>query len=205
VTSPTGCVAPLDSIGRSGFFCVQSADLGAHGAPDGLKPNKSTTVTLTWNRLAATLGSATAPLWVCLGACDSEFAASAWAKEPIDFPVSILFGFKSSETSEEEIEDILLKLLDVSGVYTAGSVEVREEREEITTIEEDVKVLQPLSDRLVIYRRDRCSALYEVVPEASPESDSSGLDVSGLEIRSDAIEDFLGDDADEGGFNGDDS
>ena len=63
--------------------------IGAHGTSEGLKPSPKSKETLKWKRLAGVLSMAPNPIWVCLAACNSAFAISAWAKQSKGFPVSI--------------------------------------------------------------------------------------------------------------------
>jgi len=137
--------------------------IGSHGNSEGLKPTTKEYPVLSWNRLAAALQKAPTHLWVCLGACDSASAAAAWELGSKDFPVSVLIGFRSDRTNENEVGDSLLELLKVSGFYSAGSLETRAELGSITTIEEDVATLESLSDRIVVLRRALDSGKYEVV------------------------------------------
>jgi hypothetical protein len=145
--------------------------IGAHGTPKGLTPARNSPVVLTWRRLASVLSKARQPIWVCLGACDSSFAAQAWEKEDFDFSVSVLFGFNTDETAEDELDEVLLKLLEVTGVYSSGSEEHRLTRERITTLEEDLSELKAASARLVVYRRMPGSTEYVEVTEA-PENEA---------------------------------
>jgi hypothetical protein len=142
--------------------------IGAHGTPEGLTPARESAVVLTWRRLASVLSKAHQPIWICLGACDSSFAAQAWGKEGSDFSVSVLLGFNTAETTEDEVEDVLLKLLEVTGVYSSGSEENRVTRERITTLEEDLPELKAASTRLVVYRRMQIrgstSSLWRLLP-----------------------------------------
>lgn len=145
--------------------CAQVLYIGAHGTPKGLTPARNSPVVLTWRRLALVLSEARQPIWVCLGACDSSFAAQAWQKEGSDFSVSVLLGFNTDETIEDELDEVLLKLLEVTGVYSSGSEEHRVTRERITTLEEDLCELKAASARLVVYRRMPGSTEYVEVAE----------------------------------------
>lgn len=147
--------------------------IGSHGNSEGLKPTKKRYPELNWNRLAAALQKAPPHLWVCLGACDSASAAAAWEKQSDDFPVSALIGFRSDRTEEDEVGDSLLKLLEVSGFYSAGSLETRAGLESITTIEDDIASLESLSDRIVVFRRALDSGKYEVVDASREEPNDS--------------------------------
>jgi len=170
--------------------------IGSHGNSEGLKPTKKRYPTLSWNRLAAALRKASPPLWVCLGACDSASAAAAWEKQGDDFPVSVLIGFRSDRTEEDEVGDSLLKLLEVSGFYSAGSLEIRAELESITTIEFDTASLESLSDRIVVFRRALDSGKYEVV-DASPEEPNDSEKQATEESPEELLDDWL-EDAEEG-------
>jgi hypothetical protein len=151
--------------------------IGSHGNSEGLKPSRNSKVTLTWSRLAQVLGAAKSPIWVCLGACESTFAAAAWSKYGPDFPVSTLLGFETDNTTEDEVGDVLLKLLEVTGFYGSGSKEIRIEREEITTIEQDLSFLKESSSRLLVYRRMPETGGYSTVSDSSAGSEPVVSDV----------------------------
>ena len=159
----------------------------------GLKPTEEEEYPeLSWNRLAAALRKAPPNLWVCLGACDSASAAVAWEKQSKDFPVSVLIGFRSDRTEEDEVEDSLLKLLEVSGFYSAGSLETRAGLGSITTIEDDIASLESLSDRIVMFRRALDSDKYEVVDasrEAPNDSEKQVTEEAPEELLDDWLED----------------
>jgi hypothetical protein len=70
-----------------------------------------------------------------------------------DFSVSVLLGFNTDETTDDELDDVLLKLLEVTGVYSSGSEEHRVTKERITTLGEDLSELKVASAHLVVYRR----------------------------------------------------
>ena len=135
--------------------------IGSHGNSKGLKPTRREYPELTWSRLAAALQKSTQKFWVCIGACDSAFAAHAWAKQQDDFPVSVLIGFQSDRTNEEEVENSLLNVLEVTGFYSAGSPGNRQARESITTIGDDTGSLQSISNRVIVLRRNAESGEYE--------------------------------------------
>jgi hypothetical protein len=176
--------------------------IGAHGNREGLKPTPNDYPTLTWERLAQTLETASAPLWVCFGSCNSAYVASSWATLKNTFPVSVFFGFRSDKTTEDEVGNVLLQLLEVTGVYTAGSEKTREKRQEITTLEEDFRPFQSISNRLVIYKRNLSSGVYEMLrgsPLELDNSDAAVLSLSTKEILDEAIvDDLLGEEIDDG-------
>ena len=175
------------STGRSQLLYI-----GSHGNSEGLKPAKKKFPELSWNRLAAALQKAPPHLWVCLGACDSASAAAAWEKESKDFPVSVLIGFRSDRTRENEVGDSLLELLKASGFYSAGPLETRAELGSITAIEEDVASLESLSDRIVVFRRALDSGKYEVVDasrEAPNDSEKQATEEAPEELLDDWLED----------------
>jgi hypothetical protein len=145
--------------------------IGSHGNSEGLKPTPGRYPALTWSRLAATLQMSSTPIWVCLGACESACAAEAWQAQPKSFPVSRLLGFESDKTSESDVEDVLLRLMEVSGAYTPGSAEIRAERERITSLEQDISALLADSKQLVVFAREAATGRYERVVESPMEED----------------------------------
>ncbi|MBB6144301.1 hypothetical protein HNQ77_002253 [Silvibacterium bohemicum] len=176
------------SIGKSQLLYI-----GSHGNSEGLKPTTKTYPELTWNRLAGALRKAPERLWVCLGACDSASAAAAWERQNDDFPASVLIAFRSNRTEEAEVGDSLLKLLELSGFYSAGSLETRAELESITTIEEDITSLKPLSDRIVVFKRALDSGKYEIVDASHEEpnvAEEQTSEEESLELLDDWIEDL---------------
>jgi hypothetical protein len=117
----------------------------------------------------------------------------------LTFPVSVLVGFGSDETTEEEVGDVLLCMLKVTGLYTAGSISNREERKEITTFEEDLGLLRSNGPHLLIYRRNLTSGVYEIerdCPQDPKDSDGSISHPGSEQFLSETIEDFLGEEID---------